>query len=149
MAIDKNYLSFGIIKKGSKGRDVLFAQHMLYVFMMSFCYDLEEDGVFGSETERCVKEFQRRSGLKQDGIIGTDTWRRLGPTLSPSYNFWNKTAAIKYLQGLIYNRYRGEIDGVYGYGTENAVRSFQNAYNLTEDGIWGHQCWSVHEQGYA
>ena len=109
---------------------------------------MNEDGVFGSKTEKCVKEFQRRSGLTQDGIIGTDTWRRLGPTLSPSYNFWNKTAAIRYLQGAIYNRYKGQIDGVYGYATENAVRSFQADCGLKQDGIWGHQCWSVHEQGY-
>ncbi|MEB3278676.1 MAG: peptidoglycan-binding protein [Lyngbya sp.] len=36
------------------------------------------DGIFGSKTLEAVKAFQRREGLKVDGIVGKETWRKLG-----------------------------------------------------------------------
>lgn len=36
------------------------------------------DGVFGQNTRAAVEEFQRREGLKVDGIVGQLTWRKLG-----------------------------------------------------------------------
>lgn len=35
--------------------------------------DLDEDGYFGPATEKVTKEFQRRVGLDDDGIVGKDT----------------------------------------------------------------------------
>lgn len=35
------------------------------------------DGIFGSETETAVKQFQKDKGLTSDGIIGHATWRKL------------------------------------------------------------------------
>jgi len=45
-------------------------------------------------------------------------------------------------------RYTGNIDGIFGIGTENGIKSFQKAYGLMQDGIWGRQCWGIVEQGY-
>ena len=36
------------------------------------------DGIFGPNTERAVKQFQRCEGLAVDGIVGRNTWRKLG-----------------------------------------------------------------------
>ncbi|NJL22231.1 MAG: hypothetical protein HC895_17675 [Leptolyngbyaceae cyanobacterium SM1_3_5] len=36
------------------------------------------DGIFGAETENAVQDFQRRRGLRVDGVVGPDTLRELG-----------------------------------------------------------------------
>jgi peptidoglycan hydrolase-like protein with peptidoglycan-binding domain len=35
-------------------------------------------GVFGSSTTQAVMEFQRRSGITVDGIVGPETWTAFG-----------------------------------------------------------------------
>lgn len=35
------------------------------------------DGVFGSLTDACVRDFQRHRGLPEDGVFGSDTYREL------------------------------------------------------------------------
>ncbi|MDO4541195.1 MAG: peptidoglycan-binding protein, partial [Syntrophomonadaceae bacterium] len=42
------------------------------------------DGVFGSETLKAVKRFQRAAGLSVDGIVGPRTWQALGVQTSGS-----------------------------------------------------------------
>lgn len=59
-----------LLKKGDKGKEVKLLQKYLH---------LHEDGIFGSITEETVKEFQRKSGLKVDGIVGVATWTKLVP----------------------------------------------------------------------
>lgn len=63
-----------ILRKGDKGSAVLYLQQML----LSYLYPIKLlDGVFGSETENAVNEFQRENGLVVDGIVGKNTWRAL------------------------------------------------------------------------
>lgn len=35
------------------------------------------DGLFGANTTNLVKHFQKSQGLREDGIVGQDTWRTL------------------------------------------------------------------------
>jgi hypothetical protein len=44
----------------------------------SYAKGVVVDGVFGAKTEAAVKEFQRRSHLASDGIVGPATWKALG-----------------------------------------------------------------------
>lgn len=60
--------------KGSKGVKVRALQAGLNrVFPAYAATPLKVDGDYGSSTEAAVKEFQTRSGLKADGIIGPKT----------------------------------------------------------------------------
>ena len=64
------------LRKGSKGEYVKEAQKLL----LDRGYKLPKygaDGDFGSETETAVKQFQKDWGLKQDGVIGPETWKLL------------------------------------------------------------------------
>jgi hypothetical protein len=71
------------IKKGSKGPDVVECQSDLILLG----YDIGPkgaDGIFGAKTEEAVKAFQGDHGLKQDGIVGRDTWAALDEAVKPS-----------------------------------------------------------------
>jgi peptidoglycan hydrolase-like protein with peptidoglycan-binding domain len=39
---------------------------------------IDHDGIFGPNTEALVRDFQEKSGLDVDGIVGPQTWRGLG-----------------------------------------------------------------------
>jgi hypothetical protein len=70
------------IKKGSKGPDVVECQSDLILLG----YDIGPkgaDGIFGAKTEEAVKAFQGDHGLKQDGIVGRDTWAALDEAVKP------------------------------------------------------------------
>jgi hypothetical protein len=66
------------IRQGSKGQDVRDLQAHLKSVHSSYAGHLAVDGDFGPRTRAAVVEFQRRSGLAADGIVGPLTWARLG-----------------------------------------------------------------------
>lgn len=70
-----------ILKRGSKGDEVKMLQQKLGV---------ATDGVFGSDTEKAVKEFQAKNGLIADGIVGAKTWTALGVDSAPNTRLINK-----------------------------------------------------------
>ena len=65
-----------ILQRGDTGNDVRTAQTAL---IRAGYAPGRADGIFGSNTERAVKQFQRVLGLRQDGIIGPRTWEFLQP----------------------------------------------------------------------
>lgn len=56
------------IKKGSQGAAVKQLQSALH---------LAQDGTFGRITDEAVRDFQRKNGLKADGIVSDATWDKL------------------------------------------------------------------------
>ena len=67
-------LELPVIKKGSKGDLVVWAQEHL---IAAGQIDLPVTGIFASRTQAAVAAFQQQKGLLADGMIGTDTWRKL------------------------------------------------------------------------
>ena len=67
--------AFAAYKIGSSGPMVERIQTKLNIWGY---YTGNVDGIFGSQTEKAVKYFQRKNGLTQDGIVGTNTLAKLG-----------------------------------------------------------------------
>ncbi|MBU4034603.1 MAG: peptidoglycan-binding protein [Proteobacteria bacterium] len=66
-----------VCKYGSTGDDVTRIQKAL---KDAGFYQGEPDGVFGPQTETALKNFQMKSGLEVDGIVGPETWGKLFPS---------------------------------------------------------------------
>jgi SpoIID/LytB domain protein len=67
-----------VLKAGVSGSDVRQLQH----FLKLIGYNAgSADGVFGPQTEKALKGFQRGSSLMIDGIVGSDTRRSLAGTV--------------------------------------------------------------------
>lgn len=131
-----------ILLNGDSGNRVAAVQVLLY----HRGYSLNDyDGIYGPETERTVTAFQRDTGLSGvDGIVGPETWGALISTVSRGHgSSSNPNYAVFAAQGMlsVEHGYDIAIDGIFGPGTESAVRSFQSSRNLTVDGIVGPQTW--------
>lgn len=65
-----------VLKSGMKGDNVKALQRMLHC--MGYSLGVKPiDGSFGSKTEKAVKKYQAKMGLKEDGIVGEATWKSL------------------------------------------------------------------------
>jgi len=109
------------------------------------------DGVFGSQLDTAVKDFQEGAGLTADGVVGPQTWAAL-PDGRPMP--WLKEGSsgevVKSLQRVLTNGAPGAwnvtpqgLDGSFGPHTKASLKAFQTWGGVTSDGIVGDQTWSV------
>ncbi|MBR4080170.1 MAG: peptidoglycan-binding protein [Clostridia bacterium] len=104
------------------------------------------DGSYGSGTIAAVMSFQQMNNLTVDGKAGPATQRALyGTNTTLTYSTlreYDEGPAVTNLQYTLYELgyYDGEINGVYGATTRDAVRAFQISNHLTPvDGVAGNQ----------
>ncbi len=69
-----------LLSRGATGLDVSELQAGLNFHIRSPATPLKPDGVFGPKTEARLREFQRLSGIKVDGLVGPSDYRRHLPT---------------------------------------------------------------------
>jgi len=102
------------------------------------------DGIAGPQTKRAVRLFQRRHGLRVDGVVGRRTRAELGRLGRPLFGRrvirrgmvgWD-ISVLQFLLSRNGVRVRG-IDGIYGRATQGAVRRFQGRSGLASDGLVG------------
>lgn len=99
------------------------------------------DGIFGTQTKKAlVKGLQTElnkqygAGLSVDGIFGNATKSKCPIVrVSAKGNITYLIQAMLYCRG--YNT--NGIDGIFGNGTLNAVKSFQKNNGLSQDGVVG------------
>ena len=109
------------------------------------------DGVFGTETQSALIEFQKNNGLTADGTAGASTLKKLSgsckaatkatpsPAPSSALREGSSGEAVYILQARLFELgyYSGRIDGRFGEETTEAVKAFQRANGLTADGVVG------------
>jgi peptidoglycan hydrolase-like protein with peptidoglycan-binding domain len=104
-----------------------------------------EDGVFGAETERAVKAFQREREIRSDGIVGEVTWLNIdeADTSNPTIKRGAHGNPVRRAQKRLTlgGWDAGGVDGIFGARTEAAVKHFQSAQHVTADGIVGPRTW--------
>ena len=97
-----------VISQGNTGSTVKTIQRKLKNWGY---YKGAVDGIFGPKTKEAVKYFQRKNGLKVDGIVGAKTLKALG--ISSAQNNQNSSSSysdadVMLLARLIYGEARGE-----------------------------------------
>jgi peptidoglycan hydrolase-like protein with peptidoglycan-binding domain len=145
------------LQKGDRGHDV----RVLQDFLTRAGYSTPIAGVFGPQTLRNVKRFQRAHHLAVDGIVGAGTAHALRVVAGrraaakqraadsggggDSEHMGDRTLKkgmrghdVRVLQDyLTRSGIPTPVDGVFGPGTLRNVRRFQRAHGLTADGVVG------------
>lgn len=99
--------TLALSKYGSRGSEVTQIQTKLKRWGY---YTGNIDGIYGSQTLAAVKYFQRKNGLKVDGIAGTKTLQTMGiyTSSSSSSSSANNSSNLNLLARLVYGEARGE-----------------------------------------
>lgn len=66
--------SRGVVGQGASGTAV----RQLQTHLRGLGYDIETDGAYGPKTAEAVRRFQKEHGAKVDGIVGQETFGKLG-----------------------------------------------------------------------
>lgn len=111
-------------------------------------YYAEITGNFGERTEAAVKAFQKAKGLTADGVAGTKTLNAIAAAVdkaggsssgssSTNMKLGSTGTAVSALQQNLttLGYYYGDVTGHYGNLTQQAVKKFQKAKGLTQDGV--------------
>ena len=121
-------------------------------------YTGEIDGINGSLTKKAIREFQKLAGLVVDGVLGPNTINALingensyidigGADVEVSKTAYSEETENAQIKLKELNLYTGDIDGINGLGTKNAIREFQKLAGLVVDGVLGPITSSALEKG--
>jgi peptidoglycan hydrolase-like protein with peptidoglycan-binding domain/tellurite resistance protein len=166
-SVGRSTLKPTTLRRGDRGQEIRNLQSALN----NQGYDLSVDGIFGAGTEQAVRDFQSNNGLRVDGLVGAGTRSALGMAsrLASVTHASNTNAPpaknspvaparrsgtsigrgasgnhVRNIQAALSNLgYEVDIDGIFGPGTQSAVRQFQSDNGLSVDGIVGPRTWSL------
>lgn len=137
---------YSTLRYGSRGTAVRTMQTRLA--KLGYYYGAI-DGIFGSQSEAAVRQFQNRNNLAVTGIADSATQTAIynssalsNGNASAGYvylHYGSKGSAVVRLQTALKNAgyYKGVVDGLYYDQTFSSVKAFQRARGLVVDGIAG------------
>ncbi len=167
----------GILRRGSRGTSVQTVQFFLNT-LSAYNPSIPTqriDGIYGQTTENAVRDLQRFYNLTVDGVVGQQTWNLLVDAYRGIQNVpiepeeivtrpypgslvrrGQSNANVRYVQNLLsaisdtfVQIPSLRVDGVFGAGTESAVRTFQRIFGLSADGIVGPSTWNRLNEVYV
>lgn len=112
-------------------------------------YYADITGKFGEKTEAAVKEFQKDKKITADGVAGYTTLNAISKAISAAGGSASSSSSglqvgstgnkVRQLQQDLtaLGYYYGDVSGHYGSLTQTAVKKFQKAKGITQDGIAG------------
>jgi len=131
------------VRLGDSGDDVRRLQRVFA--RMKTLAPSAVDGNFGPQTEQAVRDFQRAEGLTADGVVGPATWSHVPAyrEASPALKAGALGPVVAMLQQVLKNGfgYAGAVDGIFGPGTEAAVRQYQTNAGFSATGVMDEQTW--------
>ena len=134
--------TYSKLSKGSRGDEVKALQKRLN----DLGYDCgKADGVFGSSTQEAVRYFQDAIGVSQDGVAADSVQQKLFASNAPKFETYvtlkSGSAGIRVekLQSRLnkLGYLDAPVDGEFGSRTKDAVKLFQKAAGLKQDGVAG------------
>src|SRR5699024_1185155 len=93
---------------------------------------------FGPQSEKTVMEFQRYYGLNADGVVGSNTTKKINEVLSSPLQRGKRhkdTVQLKKDLAFLDMPVTGNGTNYYGVQTEKKVKEFQRENNLIVNGI--------------
>lgn len=136
------YNTLPTVRLGSRSNAVA----LLQCYLNLYGEELDADGAFGQKTRAAVIKFQSDNSLVQDGVVGQNTWRTLlRQDPLPVLRRGSRGVYVRYLQQKLLSKLYpvGDVDGIFGANTEDAVRAFQQENGLANDGIVGPNTWAA------
>ncbi|MCU6763569.1 N-acetylmuramoyl-L-alanine amidase CwlA precursor [uncultured Roseburia sp.] len=111
-------------------------------------YKLSADGIFGSKSLAKMKTLvatassasgSSGSSSSGSGSASSSTWKNPYSAPTRLLNTGSRGNDVKWLQTCLNKVCNSKltVDGIYGSGTKNAVKTFQKKYKLSADGIFG------------
>lgn len=160
----------GQLEQGDSGYAVAELQYLL-AFVAGFTTAVRPvsvDGIFGDNTRSAVEDYQYDVGLPVTGVVNEQTWNAIystyrsfreslpedyftastrpypGVPLRIGSSGEDVTALQTYLNRIsdVYTAIpKVTVDGIYGAGTANAVRAYQEIFNLEPTGVTASYTW--------
>jgi murein L,D-transpeptidase YcbB/YkuD len=144
---------------GQSGKHVLALQLALH----NEGYNLQGTGKYAQNTLAAVRDFQRKHGINDSGIVGSKTWQALVGKLSPSVSGNGGVVAPKFgitpgernqdkmdtlvnVVQRIYPYFTRDLPSegaVYGPGMQSLVKDFQKRAGIKASGIVGPKTWAA------
>lgn len=155
-AVRSEYMQIGM-----EGGIVKFAQELL-IGLGCDCGPDGADGIFGADTESCVRAFQAANGLDPDGVIGPLTQAAVAAAYgrgggvpsadAPAFPGRYLLVVDPMLEGEDVRQWQqqmsdrgwpGVVDGVYGPKSERQCTQFETEKLLQVDGVVGPMVWNA------